>query len=205
MLELGDAAPRRRDARLRDAPAIGDEVDRLGRAAHEHDLARVGGVEEAPHRLARASRSARSSARSGDRRRDARWHSRCGRTPRPSSITGGGLLRARRAVEEDQAGIAREDREVALDAARVEACRARGDCGGMRLAIGHGYSPFPSQRARCAARCARRAWIARCAPAPRRRRLRSASGAPRPRRCRASADRTAPPRRDRRPWRRGCI
>ena len=29
------------------------EVDRLGRPAHEHDLARRGGVEEAAHRLAR--------------------------------------------------------------------------------------------------------------------------------------------------------
>ena len=38
----------------RAAPGLGDQVDGLGGAAHEDDLARRARVDEAPHRLARA-------------------------------------------------------------------------------------------------------------------------------------------------------
>jgi len=53
VLELGrndDVA----GAELVEAPGVGDEVERLGRAAREDDLAYGGRVDEGPHLLARA-------------------------------------------------------------------------------------------------------------------------------------------------------
>jgi hypothetical protein len=53
VLELGrndDVA----GAEIVEAPGVGDEVQRLGRAAREDDLARGGRVDEGPHLLARA-------------------------------------------------------------------------------------------------------------------------------------------------------
>ena len=72
------------------APALRDEVDRLGGAADKDDLARVGGVQKA-RTLTAPPRIIRSSGCSADRPRDARWRSRCGNNRRCWSITSAGF------------------------------------------------------------------------------------------------------------------
>ncbi len=59
------------------APAVGDEVDRLGRVAGEHDLVAVGGVDEPGDASPASARRPRSPARRSCRSRDGRW--RCTR------------------------------------------------------------------------------------------------------------------------------
>src|SRR6185437_2514842 len=100
-------------------PQLGDEVDGLGRVAHEDDLTRVGRVEEASHLLARrlielgrARREAIDAAMhigviTPVELGDAVDHRRR-------------LLGGRTAVEEDEAGIVLEDRKIAPHPARVE-------------------------------------------------------------------------------------
>src|SRR5215469_9340268 len=144
MLELGD-----QDlvARLeeRHAPGIRDEIDCLGRAADEDDFVGRRGVEEAPDGFARAlvavGRTRRQTINAamhvgviaavefGDAVDYGRW-----------------LLRRSGTVEEHEARIALEDREVALDACRIERVfRSLDLC----------PSPAASQRATWRPRCAR--------------------------------------------------
>src|SRR5215469_2235924 len=165
MLELGD-----QDlvARLeeRHAPGIRDEIDCLGRAADEDDFVGRRGVEEAPDGFARAlvavGRTRRQTINAamhvgviaavefGDAVDYGRW-----------------LLRRSGTVEEHEARIALEDREVALDACRIERvfrsldlCRARErrrivwQWAELRR-VAHCPSPAASQRATWRPRCAR--------------------------------------------------
>jgi hypothetical protein len=57
-------------AEVVESPGVGDEVQRLGRAAREDDLARGGGVDEGPHLLAR---SLEALGRPLGEQVDARW------------------------------------------------------------------------------------------------------------------------------------
>ena len=65
------------------APAVGDEVDRLGGVADEDDLVRVGRVDEAGDLRARAPRRRRSRARRSRRCRGGRWRCTRGSSGRP--------------------------------------------------------------------------------------------------------------------------
>src|ERR1700732_5284651 len=101
------------------APALRDEVDALGRSAHEDDLARVGGVQKRPHLLARLFKQL---GRAGAQAIYAAMH---------IGIIGAVVIRdpldhrarflgAGAAIEKHETGIAREDRELALYLLRVK-------------------------------------------------------------------------------------
>src|SRR6185312_14979142 len=130
------------------APAIDDEIDRLGRAAHEDDFAGIARVEEAPHGFARILIEL---ARLGAQPINAAMYiGIIGAIELAHPIDHRGrLLRARCAVEEDEAGIVGKDRKVALDAARIERGRCP-DSGGFHASS----SSRSSQRRTCFARCA---------------------------------------------------
>src|SRR5260370_27925562 len=123
------------------APALGDQVDRLGRAAHKDDLALVGGVEEGTHGLPRLLEPV---GRARAQLVDAAMH-----VGVVVAIELGDavddlarLLRAGAGIEEHQAGIALEDRELAPELARIEPA--------------HFYSSkLPSRPARRRSRCTR--------------------------------------------------
>ena len=104
------------------APALGDEVDALGRAAHEDDLARVGGVQKRPHLLARLLEQL---GRAGAQPIDAAMHigvigAVVIRDPVDDRAR---FLRAGAAIEKHETGVARENRELALQQLRVEPAR----------------------------------------------------------------------------------
>jgi hypothetical protein len=105
------------------ALGLRDEVDGLGGAAREDDFARRGGIHEAAHALARCSNIAWLPGSAGARR-DARWRGASSRSRRrPRSTLAGRCDEA--ALSRNTSGLpctcAREDREVAPHALRVEA------------------------------------------------------------------------------------
>ena len=127
VLELGDD-DEVAGAEVREAPRIRDEVDRLGRVAHEDDLPHVGCVHE------RANLLARSLERGGRALRehvDAAVHVRVRRRVEARHLLEhlARLLRARRRVEEGErlaVDQLLEDGEVGAQRARVELRLARG-------------------------------------------------------------------------------
>ena len=115
------------------APALRDEVDPLGRAAHEHDLFRRSGVEEAPHLVAR--RLVGVGRAGGQRMRAAVHVGVLVRVEGGEAVDHGlRLLRGRAVVEPDQplaVHLLLQDREVVADRSGVEGprsgCRAGED------------------------------------------------------------------------------
>ena len=86
VLELGDDDDVA-GAEVVEAPGVGDEVDRLGRAAREDDLALGRRVDEGARPSRARPRSPRSRARRAGRRRGGRSRTRARRTSRIASST----------------------------------------------------------------------------------------------------------------------
>ena len=125
MLHLGDRRSRRQLRRARGRRSGATRLIRLGRAANEHDFARVGGVEETAHRLPCRVVRRPWPRRSGHARRDGCW-----RSPRRSSARGDRsrlrLLRRRRVVEVDErlsVHALPQDRKLLADRPQVRMCR----------------------------------------------------------------------------------
>ena len=117
------------------APALRDEVDRLGGAAHEHDLAVRGGVEQGPRLLARLLEPV---GRARAEPIDAAMHVRVlGAVELGDAVDDlTRLLRARPGIEKHQTGIVVEDREFLPYAADIES--RRGKSAGRRLDAAQG-------------------------------------------------------------------
>ena len=92
-------------ARLQESRAIaeGDQVDRLGGAAGEDDLAGCRAFRNLGNSLPARPRNSRSRARSASRRRDGRWRIRFRSSACMASMHRARLLRRRGAVEKHQA------------------------------------------------------------------------------------------------------
>ena len=101
------------------APALRNEVDALGRPAHEDDLARVGGVQKRPHLLARLLEQL---GRAGAQPVNPAMHIGIIGTVviRDPVDDRAWFLRAGAGIEEHQIGVARKDRELAFYQLRVE-------------------------------------------------------------------------------------
>ena len=108
---------------LRAAVRRGDEVDRLGRAAHEDDLARLGGVEEPPHPFRAPPRTHRSRRSLSEMHAAMDVRVLLAVVARQPSMHGLRLLRRRRVVEIDErlaVDALPENREVLADGGDVE-------------------------------------------------------------------------------------
>src|SRR5207248_2394277 len=104
---------------MRRTPALGDEVDRLGGAAHEHDLALVGGVQKRARLFPRLLEKVRRAAA---QRVHAAMHIGVV-VPikiREAVDDAARLLRTGAGIEEHQAGIRLENRELAPQPAAIE-------------------------------------------------------------------------------------
>jgi hypothetical protein len=106
------------------APAMGDQVYRLGRAAHKDDLALVGGVEKRADLFARLLEPV---GRARAQLVDAAVHVGVVAAVELGDAVDdlARLLRARPGVEKYQAGIALEDRKLATQPLRVEPAQYR--------------------------------------------------------------------------------
>src|SRR5438477_91079 len=101
------------------APALRDEVYALGRAAHEDDLARAGGVQKRPHLLTSLFEQL---GRAGAQPINAAMHIGIigAVVIRDAVDHRARFLRAGAAIEKHETGVAREDRELALYLLRVK-------------------------------------------------------------------------------------
>ena len=109
---------------MRRPPALGDQVDRLGGAAHEDDLALVGGVQEDAHLFARLLEAV---GRAGAELIDPAMHiGVVGAVELGDTIDHRTrLLRAGARIQKDQLGMTGEDRELAPHRARIEPAHCR--------------------------------------------------------------------------------
>ena len=144
----------------RRAPALRDEVDRLRGAAHEHDLAIRGGVEQRPRLLARLLEPiGRARAEPIDAAMHVRVLGAVELGDAVDDLTR--LLRARPGIEKHQTGIVVEDREFFPYAADIEPAAANPRVAGSMLRKGTAAILYSSSLPRCRprrpSRCARTA------------------------------------------------
>ena len=116
--------------------AVGDEVDRLGAVAHEHDLGGVGRVDQARGGARASPRRRRWCARSSSAGRDARWRTASPwRPPWPRSPARGFCAQA--ALSRNTSGLPRtvwrEDRETRRGCGRHRAPPRRASKGACHV------------------------------------------------------------------------